>query len=386
MTFVFLSDCYNHHQSAFSEAMYRLTEGQYTFVATKPIGSMRRSLGWGIEQDPPFLKNWYTDDASRLECEKIIQEADVVIAGSAPEHLLAERIRSEKLIIRYTERIFKKFTLVDRLKMPVRRVRYKQVFNHKNMYLLCSSAYTAGDFARTGNFRGKTYKWGYFPKTEIYESIDALLDQKRKNSILWVARLIDLKHPEIPVLVAKQLKEAGYSFELNMIGNGEWEERLVAMIKEHGLQKHVHLLGTMKPEEVRAHMDRARIFLFTSDRNEGWGAVLNESMNSGCAVVANSAIGSVPFLMQHEYNGLMYRDGDVTAVYAAVKSLLDNPEQCRMFGKHAYETIQTTWNAEEAARRLLVLVDELRTLGESHAFSEGPCSRADILKDGWFKR
>jgi hypothetical protein len=37
----------------------------------------------------------------------------------------------------------------------------------------------------------------------------------------------------------------------------------------------------MPPEEVRVHMEQSNIYLFTSDFGEGWGAVLNEAMNSG---------------------------------------------------------------------------------------------------------
>ena len=49
-------------------------------------------------------------------------------------------------------------------------------------------------------------------------------------------------------------------------------------------------------------MEKSEIFLFTSDKGEGWGAVLNESMNSACAVVASHAIGSVPFLLKDGEN------------------------------------------------------------------------------------
>ena len=35
-------------------------------------------------------------------------------------------------------------------------------------------------------------------------------------------------------------------------------------------------------------MEQADIYLFTSDRNEGWGAVANEAMNSACAMVADA--------------------------------------------------------------------------------------------------
>ena len=33
-------------------------------------------------------------------------------------------------------------------------------------------------------------------------------------------------------------------------------------------------------------------------------------MNSACAVVANSAIGSVPFLIKNKENGLIYENGN----------------------------------------------------------------------------
>ena len=53
-------------------------------------------------------------------------------------------------------------------------------------------------------------------------------------------------------------------------------------------------------------MERADIYLATSDRQEGWGAVINEAMNSGCAVVADHMMGAVPYLISHEENGMIY--------------------------------------------------------------------------------
>ena len=76
---------------------------------------------------------------------------------------------------------------------------------------------------------------------------------------------------------------------------GEMEEQLHNMIRDKSLEDCVEMPGAMKASEVRSYMEKADIYLFTSDFNEGWGAVLNESMNSGCAVVASHAIGSVRF-------------------------------------------------------------------------------------------
>ncbi|MDE5679415.1 MAG: glycosyltransferase, partial [Lachnospiraceae bacterium] len=131
--------------------------------------------------------------------------------------------------------------------------------------------------------------------------IDELLEKKRvrreregKISLLWAGRFMELKHPEHAIEAAARLKQEGYHFSLTMVGGGELAERLRMMAQEKNVEEEVVFAGFQKPEEVRVFMEQADIFLFTSDYREGWGAVLNEAMNSGCAVVANCAVGAVP--------------------------------------------------------------------------------------------
>lgn len=368
---VFVSNYYNHHQAPFSEAMYRLTEGQFRFVATEPMSEERLKMGWGGEGGTFVLQ--YADNSA--EIQQLINEADVVIFGSAPYATIEERMHRKKLTLIYSERLYKQEC--PRWQLPLRRIKYhKQFGRYENTYLLCASAYTASDYARTKTFVGKAYKWGYFPEVKRYGNIEMILDAKRLASILWVARFIGWKHPELPIQVAKRLKDEGYTFELNMIGSGELEESMRRLIVEAGVEDCVHMLGSMKPADVRAHMEEAQIFLFTSDRGEGWGAVLNESMNSGCAVVADRAIGSVPFLLEHETNGLIYEDGDFESLYASVKRLLDEPSLCNEYGRRAYETMTTLWNAETAAERLLVLIEHMKSK-TCTPYAKGPCSKSE---------
>lgn len=224
---------------------------------------------------------------------------------------------------------------------------------------------------------GKAYKWGYFPPTQKYDDVDLLIKKKKPSSILWVGRLLQLKHPENAVYVAKKLKETGFKFELNIIGDGELRGPIQKMIGQCNLEDCVHMLGAMSPEQVRKYMEESEIFLFTSDRNEGWGAVLNESMNSACAVAASHAIGSVPFLLKNGENGLVYRDGDLEDLFQKVKYLLDHPKQRADFGRKAYLTVIDQWNAENAAKRLLSL-SKMILDGEKHPepYKDGICSKA----------
>lgn len=351
MKIVFVSNYYNHHQAPLSEAFFKQTNGEYAFIATGRMSLERQKLGWG-EYLPSFVIESYKDKTTYQRCIDLINNADVVIAGSAPERMIRERIRSGKLVFRYSERIYKKKKMLWQL--PLRFIKYHyENCPYKNVYLLCASAYAARDYAITGMFRRKTFKWGYFPAVKQYEDINNLIQQKKPASLLWAGRLIDWKHPEVAVSIAERLKKEGYQFELNIIGIGALQDQIAKMNSDKGLNDCVHMLGAMNPEEVRKYMEQSEIFLFTSDRNEGWGAVLNESMNSACAVVASQAIGSVPYLIEDGKNGLIYKDGNMEDLYNKVKYLLNNHEKRTEIEKQAYLTMGNVWNAENAAGRFL---------------------------------
>lgn len=372
-TVVFVSNFFNHHQKPFSDAMFGRIGRNYTFIETGTMTQERKALGWGVKTMPPYVVTREALCRHRTIYEKLIDEADVVIFGSAPYGLVERRIKADKLTFRYSERPLKKgFQLWKYLPRLIRWHRRNP--RNKQLYLLCASAYTASDYAKFFLFKNKSYKWGYFPETKRYEDIDALIAGKEKNSLIWVARYIDWKHPEIAVALCKRLKEAGYSFEMKMIGNGPLLNETIELVKKEGLADTIHVLGAMTPEEVRQHMEQSQIHVFTSDRNEGWGAVLNESMNSACTPVANHDIGSVPFLIEDGKNGYQYTNVD--ELYEKVKYLMEHAEERDKMAKCAYSTIANEWNAEVAAERLIMLASSILEK-EERTVNKGCCSHAE---------
>lgn len=379
MKICFLSNFYNHHQTSISRFMYKMTDGNYKFFFTSRVGIEQIKLGY-IQDNDLFVEDYFKD---KSKTQKYIMDSDVVIFGGAEGVRIKQVISAGKLIFRYSERIYK--VAPKWYEMPARAIKYWfHSGRFKNVYLLCASAFAAADYHRTRTFENRAYKWGYFPETKHYQ-MDALYAQKDKQKILWVGRFLDWKHPDDVLRVAKRLKEDGYSFSMDIAGTGEMEAQLKSMAEAIGLNDCVTFLGPVPSDRVRELMEKAGIYLFTSDRYEGWGAVLNESMNSGCAVVASHAIGSVPYLMKHRQNGLIYHSGDVDALFEHVKYLLDNPEEQMRLGTAAYETITSLWNAEVAAQRLMTLSEHLLA-GEKYPdlYEDGPCSRAEIIKDDWF--
>lgn len=370
---VFLSNYFNHHQSELSDALWTICDGDFSFVETAAMPVLRKKLGYTV-QKRPYAVPYRGNEEQVLH---MVRSADVVIAGSAPRCLVRERIHTGKLLFCYSERPLKKgfewYKYIPRLILWHCRNPF-----WKPIYLLCASAYTAKDYRKFGLFRNKAYKWGYFPATKRYESISELMVSKNTKEILWCGRFLDWKHPDDAIAVARQLKKDGYDFCLKFIGEGEMADCLKNLVQENHLEDCVQFLGSMNPDQVRTHMEHAGIFLFTSDRREGWGAVLNESMNSGCAVIASTAIGSVPHLIEDQNNGMVYKSGDVQQLTEKVKYLLEHPEKQKDLGLAAYKTIVDTWNAQMAAERVMELADYILD-GRQGAvpFTSGPCSIAD---------
>jgi len=355
MKIVFLSNYFSHHQKPLCDALAQITE--FTFIATEPMPQERKALGWDTAE-PDYVRR----DTMMLE------RADVVIVGSAPGKLVRQCARRGQLLFRYSERPLRHG--LEPLKYLPRLLRW----HYRNppgkpIWLLSAGAYASGDYAKFGLFRGRALKWGYFPEP-------GAPGEKKPRSMLWVGRFLELKRPDDAIAVAARLRAEGYDFRLDLVGSGPLEQALREQIRRENLQDQVHLLGTMPPQQVRQQMAEAELFLFTSDRQEGWGAVLSEAMSCGCAVVASRDAGATPYLVRHGENGLVYSAGNREELYRQVKRLLDRPEATRRIGQLAYETINTLWNGEVAARRLVALAEQLLEGKTPVLWPNGPCSAA----------
>lgn len=354
--------------------------GSYTFMQTEPMEEERIRMGWGeVFQNTPYLANYWENPK---EYQRQIDSADVVIFGGTDEECyIQHRLKEGKPVWRYSERLYKS----GRYKFISPRGLRKKFLDHTRygcgrVYLLCSGAYVAGDFRLVLAYPGKKFRYGYFPAYKQYD-VEKLLGEKDFRttgvvSLFWAARMIDWKHPEIPIRLARFLKDAGYSFRLTMAGGGVMEKAMKAYADKLKVTDVVSFIGNQNPDKVRAYMEKCDIYLTTSDYGEGWGAVINEAMNSGCAVIANKAMGAAPYLIEQGKNGFYYRNGHFEELSAYVERLMKDASVREQIGRAAYETVRDTWNAELAADRLFACMSA-ELLGEAiPQYEAGPLSKA----------
>lgn len=370
MTISFFSNFLNHHQLPLcQELIHLIGEDNFHFISCEPIEDERSKMGYeNMNIIYPFVVRAYESSDLFDYALQLAHTSDVAIIGSATGIFAKIRSENNKLTFLFSERIFKngawhRFIPTTANAIYNGYTRYRK----RNFYVLCSSAYTADDLSKCFFPREKCLKWGYFPV--LSKRINKNFDKLR---ILWCGRMLWWKHPEDAVETARLLSSLSIDYEMTIIGNGERRKTLEQSIIAYNLSSRILMRDFMSPSDIRSHMNDSNVYLFTSGKQEGWGAVLNEAMNSGCAVIANKNAGSTPYLIHNNKNGILY-DGTQRSLQNAVSKLVSS--NLSEISEAAYYTIEKIWNAKTAASRLVHTCYTLMN-GQESFYNDGPCSLA----------
>lgn len=378
MKLTFFSSVLGYHQEGLCKAFYDILGENFHFVAYGQLPDFRKAAGFVDLADVyPFVVKAYTPEG-RIKADELINNCDVAIIGAVDNSVIKKCVEAGKETYLFSERFFKlgiwrAFVPPIRKKVISRAAGYHQ----DNFKVLCASAYLPYDLSLCG-WKGKAYRWGYFPDVKEYDA-DKLISLKSKDGepvrLLWAARFLKLKHPEKAIELAKYLKSKNYNFKLDIIGYGELEERIINEIQQKKLDDVVCFLGKKNANEVHEAMEKADIFIMTSDYHEGWGVVINESLNRGCAVIADAAAGATRYLIENGKNGFVYKNQNLKSAYPVIEKLITDREFRATVQKNAYKHMIENYTPKIAAERLIKLCES----GE--AYESGVCSVAPIIKN-----
>lgn len=391
MNIAYVTNYFHIHQLYLADELYALTDGGFTYIEIcRPYKGIEMKLPstFSIYDRPYYFPAWKSESNKQVAMD-LCRNVDVLLcSGNKVMEYEKERLKTGKLTFEPCERQLKRGFLNAFSKTSLSYYAMYFMYGHKNLYKLCASAYCANDaYFLHPFFKGRCYKWGYFPLVPNLD-IEETLNFKKRNTIiniLCVARFIDWKRLDIPILMSKKLKDNGYHFKLTMVGEGPLKRHCQNMVTKLDLEDCVHIVGSKTNEEVYELMKCNDIFVFTSNKREGWGAVLNEAMSNGCACVASELIGAVPYLIKHMQNGLIFRTGDVNDFYDKVRLLIEKPDLRHIIQANAMRTMTEVWSPQNAAMNLIRLSSSL--LSSKHLIiKEGPCSLAEPLKGKTFSK
>ena len=159
--------------------------------------------------------------------------------------------------------------------------------------------------------------------------------------LLWVGRLQPWKGVDVALHALQEIPRA----HLMIVGDGETRADLERLAQGLGLAERVHFLGALPRERLPSIYAAADLLLATSFASETFGIGLVEAQACGLPVVA-SRFGGFPEVIDEGHTGLLVPPRDPTALAAAVRTLLNDPERRRAMADAAPGwAAQFSWSA-----------------------------------------
>jgi glycosyltransferase involved in cell wall biosynthesis len=191
--------------------------------------------------------------------------------------------------------------------------------------------------------------------------------------LLFIARLVAQKDPLLMVEVARELNERDLPFCIHVIGGGDLEPDVHALVAEHRLQERV--VFESPTHELRPWYAAADILLMTSVF-EGVPVILYEALAMEVPIVAPALPGIVELL--GDGGGALVARRDRAASYAdALEPLILSRKQRRRLGLEGRQLVMRRYTVQDMARHHGDLYKRL--LGERRPPAiEAPAGRSEL--------
>ncbi len=178
--------------------------------------------------------------------------------------------------------------------------------------------------------------------------------QRQKNLILFVGRLVEKKGCEYVVRAVAELQKQQERVELVVIGDGPLRPSLEALSQELDLT--CTFLGSQPSAVVQKWVRTARIFCVPSvtaatGDSEGLPLVLAEAQASGTPVVSSIHAG-IPDVVRHGETGLLAPERDYQMLAEHLRRYLTNDHFWRESSARGVEWIRERFNLSTQTHKL----------------------------------
>ena len=185
---------------------------------------------------------------------------------------------------------------------------------------------------------------------------DVEMFSQRKKQIIYVGRLTYLdKRVDRLLQVWKKIYNEFSEWKLIIIGSGPEEKNLKQYVVENSLSRVEFIDFTPTPEQ---YYKESEILCLTSDF-EGFGMVLLEAQQHGCATIAfDCSYGVRDILLPNWENGVLVPNGDIDAYGKALSKLMQDEDLRRGIQKNGIENVKR-YSIEKSVEQYDALIQRL---------------------------
>jgi glycosyltransferase involved in cell wall biosynthesis len=143
----------------------------------------------------------------------------------------------------------------------------------------------------------------------------------RAAKAVYIGRLSAEKGPAVMIEAWKSLGKSAPQLEI--IGDGPDMECLKDSIRGSEVEQKIFFAGQLPFDEVQKRLASAKMLILPSLCFEGFPMVIREAFALGVSVIG-SRIGSIPFIVAHGKNGVMFEPGDKEGLAGIISSFQDS--------------------------------------------------------------
>jgi len=138
--------------------------------------------------------------------------------------------------------------------------------------------------------------------------------------LLFSGKLSHRKGPDLLLEAVKKLPPETHERILTLfLGDGEMRACLEKIAKNKPATK-VIFAGFKNQTKIGAYYHAADLLILPSRHSETWGLVVNEALHHGLPCVVSETVGSAPDLIEPNVTGLIFKNGSVSDLTAAIEN------------------------------------------------------------------
>jgi glycosyltransferase involved in cell wall biosynthesis len=156
--------------------------------------------------------------------------------------------------------------------------------------------------------------------------------------LLWVRSFSSIYNPTLAIKILKALQDEGIPASLCMVGpDSDGSMETVKQLAK-SLDVPVRITGKLPKKDWLALAKDYNIFINTTNFDNMPVSVI-EAMALGLPVISTN-VGGLPFLIQHEKDGLLVPPNNVDAFVVAIKQVINNPVASKAMAIHARKKVE----------------------------------------------
>lgn len=156
--------------------------------------------------------------------------------------------------------------------------------------------------------------------------------EKRKNIIVFIARLEATKRIDYLIKILKQMAPQYLNWEFRIYGDGS-ERKIIEQFIKRQISPNIKYYGPTN--HVSSVLQEAKILLMTSEY-EGWGLVLTEAMANGVVPIAFDSYVSIHDIIENGVDGILVPPFNLNEYCSKLSKLLDNDAIYQIYHNKVY--------------------------------------------------